>query len=154
MKIDEKALEAAWANYLKTGTRPGWMESLLMAYEAAKTEQPDDCRNNCEAILELDRRCDMVATQAEKDAARGFLGPKHAARMAFDGYGGEPQVDGMFVSEHGTGNWIAPTLKTIGRFKQHQVISRRDWVGIVTMLEGFLKRDGERSLSESKDETP
>ena len=64
------------------------------------------------------------------------------------------QPDGMFVSEHGRGNWIAPTLETIGRFKRHQVISRRDWVGIVTMLEGFLKRDGERSLSESKDETP
>jgi len=45
----------------------------------------------------------------------------------------------MGIAEtHGSWKWIPPTLQTIGRWKQHEAISRRDWVSVLTMLEGFM----------------
>lgn len=46
----------------------------------------------------------------------------------------------MDIAEnHISSEWMPPTLETIGRWKQHGAISRRDWVNVLALLEGYMK---------------
>lgn len=45
----------------------------------------------------------------------------------------------MDIGEHNPNSeWMPPTLDTIARWKQHQVISRRDWVNVLTLLDKHM----------------
>lgn len=43
------------------------------------------------------------------------------------------------VESYNSSEWIPPRLETIERWKQHEIISRRDWVGVLTILEQNMK---------------
>lgn len=46
----------------------------------------------------------------------------------------------MDIAEHIPGSaWMPPRPETIARWKEHEVISRRDWVNVLTMLERYMK---------------
>lgn len=50
-----------------------------------------------------------------------------------------PPIPSLLIAEqHALEHWQPPSLKTIERWKKHAVITRRDWIGVLHMLERLL----------------